>query len=270
MDLHLSDGQFCAGVFNSDVTFRGQTRTQPRRVELFELEFFREDGGVTYLDGREIPIRAGLILCAKPGQVRHSRLPLRTFYLKVRQEPGELCDRLSALPDVIRSAAAERLCDSVREILEAEEAGDALLCAGLFLSLLSRVTRAAEKEEVLAAAGEEKNRRAIGAALLFMEEHLGEKCTLSDVAAAAHFSPIYFHGLFCKAVGKTPQEYLTELRIAKAKHLLFASNADAAEIAAACGFSSQSYFDYVFRKVTGETPRGYRKRMHGRYENKII
>lgn len=265
MEFRFSNGQFCAGVFNSDVSFRGQTRTQPRRVTLYELEFYREDGGVTYLNGQAIPIRAGLILCAKPGQERYSELPLRTFYLKVRREPDELCERLSALPDVIPGAATEPFCSGVREILAAEQEGDDLLCAGLALALLAKVTQAARREEMLAAAGEEKSRRAVSAALAYMEGHLGEKCTLAEVAAAAHFSPIYFHGLFCRAVGKTPGEYLADMRIGKAKNLLFAGDAGIAEIAAACGFSSQSYFNYVFRKATGETPREYRKRMYGRY-----
>lgn len=265
MEFRFSTGQFRAGVFDSDVTFRGMTRTPPRKVTLFELEFFTADGGVTYLDGQAVPIRAGVILCAKPGQLRHSELPLRTSYLKILPEAGELCERLAALPSVISGADTERLCGRVREILTAGEAGDGLLFAGLCLALLSGVEKAAKTEGLLTAAGAEKNRRAVSAAIAFMEGHLQEKCTLADIAAAAHFSPVYFHGMFRKATGKTPLEYLTGLRIAKAKRLLFVQGNSGAGVAEACGFSSQSYFNDVFRRETGETPRGYQRRMYLTY-----
>lgn len=265
MDFSFSTGQFTAGVFDSDVTFRGMTRTPPRTVGRFELEFFVEDGGVTYLDGAEIPIRAGMILCAKPGQERHSELPLRTWYLKITAPQGALCERLTALPAVVSGVDTARLCDRVRGVLAAKETGDDLLFAGLCLTLLSDVERAVRAQGLFAAAGAEKNRRAVSAAIAYMESHLGERCTLADIAAAAHFSPVYFHGLFRKAMGKTPQEYLTGLRVAMAKRLLFANGRDVGGVAEACGFSSRSYFDYVFRRETGETPRGYQKRMYDRY-----
>lgn len=265
MDFSFSTGQWSAGVFDSDVTFRGMTHTPPRTVGCFELEFFVEDGGVTYLDGAEIPIRAGMMLCAKPGQERHSELPLRTWYLKIEAPQGALCERLNALPVVVSGVDTARLCGRVREVLAAREAGDELLFAGLCLTLLSDVERAVQAEGLLAAAGAEKNRRAVSAAIAFMESHLSGRCTLADIAVAAHFSPVYFHGLFRKAMGKTPQEYLTGLRVSMAKQLLVVEGRDVGEVATACGFSSQSYFDHVFRRETGETPRGYQKRMYDRY-----
>lgn len=265
MELHLYPGQFGAGLFDSDYTFRGVAVTSPRRVGCYELEFYIENGGTTYLDGRAVPVREGVMLCAKPGQVRYSELPLKTYYLKVREDEGELCQRLAALPEVLTGVDTAGLSDKVRGILAAEAAGEELLHVARMLALLAAVFDAARGAEALQSIPQHKNRQAIGAGLAFMEAHFREKCTLSDIAAAAHFSPVYFHGLFKKALGRSPYEYLTRLRIEEAKRLLFTARLDMTKVAERCGFSSQSYFNCVFRRETGETPSAYRRRMFERY-----
>lgn len=265
MELHLYPGQFGAGLFDSDYTFRGISVTSPRLVRCYELEFYIENGGTTYLDGRAIPVREGVMICAKPGQTRYSELPLKTYYLKIREEEGDLCRMLAALPEVLTGVDTAGLSDRIRGILAAESAGDALLQTARILTLLAQVGSIAKGAAAMQSIPQHKNREAISAGLAYMEEHFREKCTLAEIAAAAHFSPVYFHGLFKKALGKSPYEYLTKLRIEEAKRLLFAARLDMTKVAERCGFSSQSYFNYVFRRETGETPSAYRRRMFERY-----
>lgn len=66
------------GLFDSRSKFgEGLMLTEDRPVDCFELELFAEDGGcTTYLNGQEYTLRSGQFLCTKPGDVRHSRLPL--------------------------------------------------------------------------------------------------------------------------------------------------------------------------------------------------
>ena len=56
----------------------------------------------------------------------------------------------------------------------------------------------------------------------------------------------------------TPAAFVLRCRIAAAKAMLKTSELNIAEIAARCGFSSQSYFNFRFKEVTGETPLQYR------------
>ena len=264
MELCLHDGLFGAGIFDSSFTFAGLSVTQPRTVHCFELEFFSEDGGVTYLNGEAHPIRAGSVLCARPGDVRYSELPLRAHYLKIRAESEELCARLRALPRFF-AAPIEPLIAHVRAILEAQAADNILLAQARFLELLAQLFATQGRAAQLQRLPQQKNRAAVSRGLAFIEAHFRERCTLADIAAHVHFSPVYFHGLFCTAIGKSPYEYLMHLRIEEAKRMLMDTQYTMSEIAAQCGFCSQSYFNYAFRRQQGTTPRAWRRQMLGRY-----
>lgn len=76
-----------------------------------------------------------------------------------------------------------------------------------------------------------------------------------------HLSKIYFHNLFLKSTGQTPHEYLLSKRINNAKFLLTATDKNFSDIAYACGFSSQAYMTYVFKKKMSLTPMQYKKKL---------
>ena len=78
------------GLFDSRSKFgEGLMLTEDRPVDCFELELFAEDGGcTTYLNGQEYTLRSGQFLCTKPGDVRHSRLPFRCYYLHLAETEG--------------------------------------------------------------------------------------------------------------------------------------------------------------------------------------
>ena len=69
------------------------------------------------------------------------------------------------------------------------------------------------------------------------------------------------HKLFTEYYGITPSDYILKIRISAAKQLLITKDDSIARIAADCGFSSQSYFNYSFKKQTGLSPLKYRKKM---------
>jgi AraC-like DNA-binding protein len=73
-------------------------------------------------------------------------------------------------------------------------------------------------------------------------------------------SSTYLHGLFTRALGLTPRELLTRLRLAKARELLVATSLPGAEVARECGFENVPYFFTLFRRQTGLTPGEFRRR----------
>ena len=75
-----------------------------------------------------------------------------------------------------------------------------------------------------------------------------------------------FHNTFKTAVGKTLRDYIEEQRIKKATNLLLTTNYSLTQIAYECGFSSQSYFSYVFKRRMKKTPREYAKEIYMSYE----
>ena len=83
---------------------------------------------------------------------------------------------------------------------------------------------------------------------------------VSDVSRAVGLHPDYANTIFRKAFGCTIYEYLTGERIANAQRLLLTTDKGVTEISSSCGFNSVSSFNAAFLKITGCTPREFRKR----------
>jgi AraC-like DNA-binding protein len=95
----------------------------------------------------------------------------------------------------------------------------------------------------------------------FIDEHHTEPLSLGLVAQAVHASVFHFCKLFKKAAGINFTEYVSRVRVEKAKNLLLNRNLRANEIAYQVGFQSLTNFNRVFKTLTGESPSGYRARL---------
>ena len=95
-------------------------------------------------------------------------------------------------------------------------------------------------------------------ALRYIHEHHNEKVTVGQVAEHVGLSPEHLSAKFKKLVGQTVNGYIVDRRIEEAKALLRFSSYSISEIAGQLCFSSQSYFQTVFKKKTGVTPQQYR------------
>ena len=105
-----------------------------------------------------------------------------------------------------------------------------------------------------------KIRSDIADALRYIEDHYPDNLSLSDVASHIHMSKNHLSYLFQRETGHSFSDYLTNLRIDKAKELLHADKRyTIAEIAEMTGFSDTGYFCKVFKKYTGMPPNHYRQ-----------
>lgn len=101
----------------------------------------------------------------------------------------------------------------------------------------------------------------IAAAKKEIENHyMTEEISLNTVAISVGMSPSYFSSIFSKEAGKTFVEYLTEVRIEKAKEFLMCSSMKTSEIGYEVGYKDPHYFSYIFKKVQGCSPQEYRAR----------
>ena len=101
--------------------------------------------------------------------------------------------------------------------------------------------------------------RPIRDAKQYIYDHFSQNITLEDISGQIGFNPTYFSTLFKKETGKNFLEYVTELRIQKAKNYLIQTDYDIAEIAASVGYGDLKYFSKLFRKNTGLSPSEFRK-----------
>lgn len=96
----------------------------------------------------------------------------------------------------------------------------------------------------------------------YIEKHLSESITISDIAENAVISESECLRCFKRSIGTTPIQYLKELRIRRAAEMLSSYNCSVSYAAEHCGFFDMSYFSKSFRCLMGETPKQYSKRVH--------
>lgn len=86
-----------------------------------------------------------------------------------------------------------------------------------------------------------------------------ERIPLEQAAQYAHLSPFHYHRLFTRAFGRTPHEFLTQLRVAEAKRLLVHENQSITEICFSIGYGSLGTFSARFHALAGKSPSEYRR-----------
>lgn len=91
-----------------------------------------------------------------------------------------------------------------------------------------------------------------------IEEHYSQNLTIKDLAAEVYLSPTYLSYLFKQKTGYTINDYITLIRIEKAKELLKDPKNTLYDIARAVGYHEQGYFTRIFKKYTGQSPSKYR------------
>lgn len=130
--------------------------------------------------------------------------------------------------------------------------------------LLQCLQNLAEQELSHADASESlEKRRPVQMAKRYLDQHYAESVSLEQVASTIGFNPSYFSVLFKKECGVGFQDYLTEIRIKKAKEILRKSDLSIAEICGQIGYKDLRHFAKTFKKATGLSPGGYRK-IYGR------
>ena len=258
------------GIYNLQSAMKNKLVSPNRKTTLFELELPLEDGGISYIDDSSHPVRENTVICAKPGQLRHTRSPFKCYYIHMIVSQGPLLEALSSFPNFVELTDAReirKIFSSLCEYYHGGTAKNELMVQSLLLKLIFLLE---QKVALLKTNHRPKpsNQTVIEQTLRYINEHLTEELSLSSLSEQVHFSPIYFHKLFKRSVGKNLREYVEEQRIKKAIDLLISTDKTLTQIAYECGFSSQSHFSCVFKKKMQLPPREYAREYHLKYEKK--
>lgn len=98
-----------------------------------------------------------------------------------------------------------------------------------------------------------------------VRRRLHTKITVEELARALNLSPSYLSRMFHREQGITITDYVAQEKIRTAQNMLLTTDLSYENIAYELGFSSQSYFGAVFKRLTGVTPREYRlEKLRGR------
>lgn len=97
----------------------------------------------------------------------------------------------------------------------------------------------------------------------YLTPHLNESFTIQSLSEMAQVSQTSFRRLFKAHTGKSPSDYIRELRMTSAARMLLTSDREIAEIGYQVGFSDANYFSRTFRQVFGVSPHQYRRISRG-------
>lgn len=94
----------------------------------------------------------------------------------------------------------------------------------------------------------------------FINDNLEFDISTENMAQFFHYNPRYLGRLFKKETGYYIYEYITKMRIERAKELLSRTNQSVITVANAIGFNNVTYFNKIFKEITGITPTEFRKK----------
>lgn len=177
-------------------------------------------------------------------------------YLEVRQTVKrvfnillEEADKVLSPKELLQAESMTEMADKAIELLD-----EVYLC---------EVTETVI-ESVLAAGTDDTAdsvQETVRQAAAYVREHYFEALTLSGLAEQFHVEHSYFSKMFKKETGETLMMYIAKLRIQKAKEYMKENAGSLTEIAFMVGYDDYTYFNKVFRKLTGVSPRDYKKSM---------
>ncbi|PEQ93891.1 hypothetical protein CN481_09590 [Bacillus sp. AFS006103] len=94
----------------------------------------------------------------------------------------------------------------------------------------------------------------------WITDNLGESITIDKIAKAIHMNPTYFCEYFKNQTGETILDYVTKVRLEKAKELLIATDLKIYDISQHVGYSDTKYFSKLFKKYFGEVPSKFKEK----------
>ncbi len=243
------------GIFDSRERYRDIEKTPLRTTTCYELEFFLSSSGSAILDGNEIFHQKGLTLFIPPETKRQSRGRFSCFYIHFLPDEGfkRLIENVKAFSCVNEDFLSDYFLKII-DLYNQTDSDSRLELESTVLELLKLVLFKKNTDR--------KDAPIMRKAADYIKENLEKDLDLHRIAAFASLSPTYFHKQFKAFFGMTPREYLTKARIDRAKRLLLTSDMNFLEISSACGFSSQAYFNFLFKEHTGLTPGDFRAKRY--------
>ena len=211
------------------------------------------DGALLHI-GDHVKAAAGTLCHAGDGVVRHGG-----------GDAGALLDQL---PTAFSLWNMETVLEPLRQMImlrPAQSLNQRLLVQSYACQILSALSHYRQADEA-AVRSVAKHRAALIHVGCYIRENLAGDLCREMLAKQCNMAPNYFHRIFKAAFGRSPAKLVEQYRIDDAKRELVSSDLPLDELAAKCGFSSQSYFCSRFKKVTGKTPVQYRDEILSRLD----
>lgn len=234
---------------------KGMPRKRPRKTYVYELGFYLGGDGSIFVEDCQYPVRYGDIRFSKPGTTLNSAPKYKCYTLVFDFGENNVIYKnqiLDNIPEYFPTRGEQiRLFEEIIKSFRSNDVSEKLRCNALLMQLIFELFQSLYSKK--------KYSDAVRACIGYMEESYKDSITLERLGELSGYSHIHTMRMFRRETGQTPHEWLTEIRINRAKELLSTSTKTLEEIADECGFRSDSHFKILFKKTTGFTPGMYRK-----------
>lgn len=262
-------------------SFKKGTRLGQRFVYDYEIEYISEGKGDGYIiiDHKEYQVREGDVVFRRPGTTAEGVMPYSGYTLcfdpsgKTQIGPEEYWnfkykkflqgysnEVLDGIPTLFHSSSERLLSlfqNSYHEFINPGITSP-LIQKSNMLRILNQLFIDINTEFSSSSLRSSAYYSRLKRVIEYISFNYDRPLTLNELAKLAELSPNYFHTVFTQAVGKTLNEFITEIRINKAKELLLNTNLKISVIAEKCGFDNTSYFSSVFRKISKKSPSNFK------------
>ncbi len=222
-----------------------------QQLSYMDLTFLISGEMVYHYNDEEVHLHAGDAILFPPGSIRQRQAtptPVRYASINVRLPEGFVSPIAGHLPGSM-TASVLMLLELMADTRHTPGELSDRQCLSLFSYLYCQ----------LIADSLEQQNPYIKSIRCYISEHIAEKLTLGDIAAAVHLTPEYCCALFKKSTGKTVFTYILDQRIETAKRLITLGEMSLKTIAGEMGFADYNYFSRTFKRITGLTPSEYRQ-----------
>jgi AraC-like DNA-binding protein len=206
-------------------------------------------------------IQPGNVLIIPFGHVGYYRSEsgMKYHWLSLgRHWPRERGERpsIQLLPLPFDSELADRFIE-IRELLILQKTGYPLRAVGSFYDLLARIEELSTRSS--GSLAQSPYPEAVRNAIMYLREHDSEPYDAAAVAQAVNLSQSHLRALFEKWVGESPRQFHTRSRIERAARLLRDQDLSVSAAAIQVGYGDARHFSRVFKAVTGNRPREWRR-----------
>ena len=251
------------------------TAVPPRTVMDYEFDFCVGCDREMWLDGRQYHIEKGCFIIRRPGQRGYARGAYDCYMLTLDFSGGNSANGYSRntatemqpvldspiweiLPTVFKPAHYDdylRIFEELASIGERDinDNDRALPRVNELLHLLVA--------DAVAYAFPANNtpRSPVDEVCAYIKNHYAQQITLESLAQVVHLNKNYLARQFKKEFGMSPISYLIKVRMDYAKKLLTESTLPVKAVAALCGYSDPSFFNFYFKKSFHISPAAYRR-----------
>ncbi len=252
-----------AGIFR----FLEEYRFRQHSHEEYEINYISSGQAMMEIEGQEITIHQGQCVVILPHK-KHSfrviakggcKLTQLEMSLRMKNQDEEFMMKGGTIQNYYIIKNCEEIAPMIERIArlyrkEETEHNEFLLKISAVEMMITLNYYINQKDASYSFHAAAKVKKAVS----YIQEHFNEAIDLEQVAQQAGISSRYLRKYFSEIMGKTCIQYITDLRMEKAKHLLWETNKGILEIAIETGYENAQYFSRVFRKSEGMTPKKYR------------